>query len=73
MLLVYIENYSLLTKIIGYLDEAKIRFTTDIKEYHNCHSMLIQTSTSKGINLINMMKNKKIIYLLSVLLSYFFF
>lgn len=64
MLLVYIENYSLLTKIIGYLDEAKIRFTTDIKEYHNCHSMLIQTSTSKGINLINMMKNKKIIYLL---------
>ena len=64
MLLVYIENYFLLTKIIGYLDEAKVRFTTDIKEYHKCHSMLIQTSTSKGINLINMMKNKKIIYLL---------
>ena len=64
MLLVYIENYFLLTKIIGYLDESKVRFTTDIKEYHKCHSMLIQTSTSKGINLINMMKNKKIIYLL---------
>lgn len=64
MICVYIENYFLLTKIIKYLDDIKIKYTTDISNYQACHTLLISTSTSRGINLINNMKNKKIIYLL---------
>lgn len=64
MVLVYIENYLLLTKIISYLEKIKVEYTTDIKDYNNCYTLLISSSTSKGLNLISSMKNKKIIYLL---------
>lgn len=64
MILVYIENYSLLTKIIEYLDDIKLEYTTNIKDYSKCHTLLISTITSRGINLMYSMKNKKIVYIL---------
>ena len=63
MILLYIENKKLLTKIINYIENAGISYTTDLNvefEY-----LIIAETSNKVLNFINndLYKNKKIIFI----------
>lgn len=63
MILVYIENKELLTKIISYLDKTELKYTTDFNSEYDY--IIISSFRNKILNFINNinLKNKKIIYL----------
>ena len=61
MILVYIENKEILTKIISYLENANINYVTDINlEYEY---ILLAEVNNKILKLIENKKNKKIIFI----------
>lgn len=61
MVLIYIENKMLLSKIVTYFDNSKISYTTDL----NCEydSILCAEISNKVLNIINENKQKSIYFL----------
>lgn len=57
-MLVYIEDKKLLTKIITYLDQEKIKYTTDIKDKYECAIIAQINSRTKEF-----IKTKKVIFI----------
>ena len=61
MILVYIQKYSFLTKVIQYLNQADIQYTTDLNA--NFTYILLAEMNSKTLKLINEYPDKKIIFM----------
>ncbi len=61
MLLVYIQNYSFLTKVIQYLKQADIQYTTDFDM--NFSSILLAEMNSKSLKIMDEYPDKRIIFM----------
>ena len=64
MTFVYIDDYSLISKIITYLNLKKIKYTTDLDELDNCENLLISSISNKAYEIMKRMSDKKIIFIL---------